>query len=278
MDDDQLAVLDMHAALDIEVPDIARALGIPEGTARTRLRLARAHVKAADARLAARAAHDERRHASARMVPAAVGSWNESARSFEAAPREVAARVWRAVGRTLVSSAALAPVAVTAGAVIAGKSAAALVGLGAVLGGAVVFLATQATQVLTSAEPAPHREVPAAVVGAVSATPSAEPAPSSLPSAAPSVAASSRGAAPPATAVVTVDPEEVALVQQAAAALARKNVDAARAALREHAKRFPHGQLVTERKRLQGQIDRETAPSITPDGGPASHRIFGTDD
>ena len=51
LDDDKRAVFVLHDLDDTSVPEIARVLGIPEGTAYTRLRAARAEFTAAVRRL-----------------------------------------------------------------------------------------------------------------------------------------------------------------------------------------------------------------------------------
>ena len=51
-------------------------------------------------------------------------------------------------------------------------------------------------------------------------------------------------------------PSEQALISAAQDALADGNVPRARTALSEHARRFPHGQLTTQRKLLEVYADR----------------------
>lgn len=88
-------------------------------------------------------------------------------------------------------------------------------------------------------------------------------APSALPESAPSlpsvVAGTSAGGAKPKVVVAPSNPaardralaEENALIARAQAALSRGNIAQARAALQEHARRFPSGQLQEERKLLE---------------------------
>jgi RNA polymerase sigma-70 factor (ECF subfamily) len=279
---DRRVVFDMHEIEGFEVSEIARALGIPEGTARTRLRLAREHVEAAAARLAAGAARAEGRSlASVAILPFGVGAWRPFGKLFEDVPPGVEEQVWHRICRTIAAGGAVGR---AAGVAIAGKVAAMLLGAGAAIGGGAVFLALR---VLSPASPAAPAIVRAPDMVAVASPPASATA-IEPPALAPSetAATSSPGGTRPAPSVTGIDPEEARLIQQAQAALARKDHDAARAALAEHAARFPRGQLVTERKRLLTQIPGGTSdaspgtmPSPSaPSTGSAPHRAFGSDD
>jgi len=102
----------------------------------------------------------------------------------------------------------------------------------------------------------------------------------------PASAAAPRPSGNAASAVKGIDPEEERLIQQAQAAVARKDYEAATAALRDHVARFPGGQLVPDRKRLLAQIPggaSSATPSTmgapgAPSAGSAPHRLFGTDE
>jgi RNA polymerase sigma-70 factor (ECF subfamily) len=277
--DDRRVVFDLHEIEGFEVPEIARALGIPEGTARTRLRLARDHVEAAAARLEATAARAEgRRRAMPALIPFGVGAWRPLGQLFEDVPPGVERQVWHRICRTIAAGGAAGR---AAGAAVAGKVAGLLLGAGAVIGGGAVYLALR---VVAPASPAIAR-VPEAVAVATPAaiTPTIEP-PALAPPGTAATSAPHTGTrpAPSAAGVAGIDPDEARLIQQAQAAIARKDSDAARAALAEHAARFPRGQLVTERRRLQAQIPRETGAASTatlsPTGGTLPRRPFGTDE
>jgi RNA polymerase sigma-70 factor (ECF subfamily) len=283
---DRRVVFDMHEIEGFEVPEIARALGIPVGTASTRLRLAREHVEAAAARLQAGAARAEGRSlASVAILPFGVGAWRPFGQLFEDVPPDVEQQVWHRICRTIAAGGAVGR---AAGVAVAGKVAAMLLGVGAVIGGGAVSLALR---VLTPASPAAPAIVRAPDVVAVATPPASATAsaPSALPppvTAATSSPGGARSAPSAAPSVAGIDPEEARLIQQAQAAFARQDHAAARAALAEHAARFPRGQLVTERKRLLAQIPggtRDASPGTmpapsAPATGSASHRTFGTDE
>lgn len=281
LSDERRAVFDMHEIEGFEVPEIARALGIPVGTVSTRLRLAREHVRAAGARLEAGAARAERR---AVLVPALLpfgaGAWRALGQPFEACPPGTERQIWRDISRTIAATTAIGR---SARAVIAGKTIAALLGAGAVLGGGAMLLALK---LLPLPAPPPAESTPRAPAAVVSVVTSATAAAGDAPPALGAIAASAipRTGAPPAA--KTIDPDEERLIQQAQAAFAHKNYDAARDALSEHAARFPRGQLVVDRKSLLAQMPRDAAsPSPSPssssstlDAGRAPHRQFDADE
>jgi RNA polymerase sigma-70 factor (ECF subfamily) len=292
LDDERRAVFDMHEIEGFEIPEIARALGIPVGTATTRLRLAREHVRAANARLEAAAAHAERRPVVVpALLPFGVGAWHDLGQAFEVAPPGTERQVWRDIVRTLAATGALGR---AAGAAIAVKTILALVGAGAVLGGGAVLVALSLSRLPASPAGSPSGSISRAaapvVVTVVEADASGAPSDgaSAIPVPVPSGAASASARPGPTGAPVvrTIDPEEERLIQQAQAAFARRNYDAARDALREHAARFPHGQLVVDRRSLLAQMPPDAGPTSPNPGGPSSpldggrapHRQFGTDD
>jgi len=288
LDDERRAVFDLHEIEGFEVPEIARALCIPVGTASTRLRLAREHVQAAAARLEAGAARVERRPVAVpALIPFGAGAWGALGKLFEDVPAGAERQVWRAIGRTLATGSALGR---AAGGAVAATTIAALLATGAVVGGFIVFLALTLPR-LVSPPASPITRVPevAAVVSAVtsaSAAPAEAPAALGALPAIPTASESPRPGVSKAPAMTAIDPEEERLIQQAQAAFAHKDYEAARDALREHAARFPRGQLAVDRRSMLAQMPREVAraapptgsPPSTLDGGRASHRQFDADE
>ena len=288
LDDERRAVFDMHEIEGFELPEIARARGVSVGTATTRLRLAHKHVKAVAARLEATAARIERRPVVLpALVPFGVGAWRGLGQPFDDVAPGTERHVWRAICRSLAAGLGRG-----AGAAVAGKVVAALLGAGAVAGGGAVFLALSLARPLSPAPPPAasiSRGVDAVTLAPVGASTSeAPPARAVSPgvSASSSASAVARPGATATAAIKAIDPEEERLIQQAQAAFAHKNYDAARDALREHAARFPHGQLVVDRKGLLSQMALDaglaspnSAGVASPlDGGRAPHRQFGTAD
>jgi RNA polymerase sigma-70 factor (ECF subfamily) len=298
LDDDRRMVFDMHEIEGFDVPEIAHALAIPVGTARTRLRLAREHVQAARIRLEARAARAEGSPmALPALLPFGVGAWRELGRAFEEAPPGMEQQVWRSICRTISAGHVIGSGAAATGAAMAAKTAGSLLATGALVGGGAMFLALRA---LTPSSPVPHpppsiTQAPDTVAVAPDTTSpaSSSEAPSASPTQVQGAAAarSPTGVAPsaaPSPSVNGIDPEEESLIQQAQAAIARKNYGAARAALTEHTQRFPNGQLGPDRRRLLAQIpDAGSSSAATPGNmspppsaptGSARNRMFGTDE
>lgn len=113
----------------------------------------------------------------------------------------------------------------------------------------------------TSAQPAPRpieaiapRLVPPAIVGPAPESPIVEPAPKPhrVARRAQAPAAQVEPAKPPATNASFA--EEVALIKAALDAQREGRADEARAKLEDHARRFPAGQLVNERKRIEARL------------------------
>jgi hypothetical protein len=162
--------------------------------------------------------------------------------------------------------------------VVASKAAAgAAFGAGFVLGGGAVGLLVALHVFEVRPTPAPPiarapevvavaPEAPAASVPSVDVPAATAPAP---------VAATPLHSGAPAPAT-SIDPEEARILGRAQSALTRGNRDAARAALDEHARRFPRGALAAERDRLRAGLDAATTGQ--PDAGRAPHRLMGTDD
>jgi RNA polymerase sigma-70 factor (ECF subfamily) len=287
MEHERQVVFDMHEVEGFSVPEIAHALDIPPGTVATRLRLAREHVKAVHARLEAAAARAEGR---SRVLPALLpfgpGAWRALGRSFEDDAASMRPQVWRAIVRTLTARAALGSPTGAASGGVAGKTVVALLALGAVIGGSVVFIAMSLYRPPSAASPPevsiggePDVGTRAPEAATPSAPPSATP-PAFAMRAGAGAGTSATVAAPPGattgTAAKLIDPEEAALIENAQAAFAQEDLDAARGLLRDHASRFPHGRLAGTRTTLLAQMDqdagaaslsRSSAPS-TPDGGP----------
>jgi RNA polymerase sigma-70 factor (ECF subfamily) len=294
---DRRVVFEMHDVDGFTLEEIAKALGLKEGTVTTRLRLAREDVAAATTRMAAREAHAEGRTATAPLlVPFGAGAWASMGKLFDDAPAGVEARLWRDVCRAVARSAALGAAA-GAAAIATGKAtAAALVGSGFAFGGAAVGGALYLLRLLAQAPADPPSiarapEVTASTAAATT-TASAESVTSAgaaprLPVLVAPVATGATGApvAPVVPLTSGIDPEEERIIARAQAAYVRGNTDAARAALREHALRFPGGRakLDVESRDLAAKLDGHLdagAPArlATPDGGRAPHRLLGSDD
>jgi RNA polymerase sigma-70 factor, ECF subfamily len=300
MPDDRRRVFELHEVEGFSIPEVAAALGIAEGTAYTRLRLAREHVAAAEARLAAREQRPGRRPSSAALlVPFVPGGWLAVRGLFDDVPEGAEQAVRRGVQRTLAHAARVAGGA--AGAAVAGKAAGALVaskaaalfgsgfGMGGVVVGGVVY-------VLLTAEPAPHAPMPVAVpvrplvVAAPAGTASADAPGATPPEVATSTAAASNKAAASRPAVSTsatataagsrIDPEEVALISRATVAFARRDRAGVEEALAAHARRFPHGAMAHDREEIRAKLGElgpaGTNKGPTPDGGRG--RVFGSED
>ncbi len=181
LSDERREVFEMAELDGCTDEEIAQALRLKPGTVKSRLRTARAEVKAALARMGAREARVEGRAvALPLLLPFGVGAWRPLARLFDDATPAMAEEAWRGVRRTL---ARVALVAATAGAVAGKTSAGPAFGagwaLGAVMGGVLVAI------VLTPAWP--------------STTPAAASAPE-----APVASAMGSAPPPPADLVVTV--------------------------------------------------------------------------
>ncbi|APR82519.1 RNA polymerase sigma factor RpoE [Minicystis rosea] len=272
-------VLEMHEIEGYEVPEIARALAIPEGTARTRLRRAREDVSAAGSRMQAREAHALRR--TVMLLPLGIGAWREVLRWFDDAPDGLEDEAWSGVARAIARHAAtssLLGVGAGIGVAVAGKTmavAGALFG-GSVVGGAALVLhlvskepsldigraVDSAPIVVTQPSPAGSVEVVASASAAVSSD--AAPAVPSV------VAASVRPAG--------IDPEELRLYQQALAAVRAGDLDAATGALDELARRFPRGALAGDRERMRAGVAKARTARAADTAAGGSRRLFGSDE
>jgi RNA polymerase sigma-70 factor (ECF subfamily) len=264
--DDQLCeVFELYEVDGFTLDEIAVALDCPQGTVSTRLRRAREQVTAAHARRSA---------ALPLLLPFGAGAWAERGALFDDGPADLEARIWRGVSRSLTA----ASMTGAAAGVVASKAAAgAAFGAGFVLGGGAVGLLVALHVFEVRPTPAPPiarapevvavaPEAPAASVPSVDVPAATAPAP---------VAATPLHSGAPAPAT-SIDPEEARILGRAQSALTRGNRDAARAALDEHARRFPRGALAAERDRLRAGLDAATTGQ--PDAGRAPHRLMGTDD
>ncbi len=263
--------------------EIAAALEVPEGTVRTRLRLARQDMEAAHKRLSAAEARQEREApALSALLPFGAGAWASIGRAFEDAPAGMADRVWRdlrdALGFSTAAAGAGAGAAGVltgkgAGVVLSGKIAAALVGTGVVLGGGGVEvvhrLRERPSPPVVAVTPAPD-VAPVALAATASAAPgNGEPAPVT-------VAAASASA----TRAVRVAPGEEALLERINAFIEGREFDKAQAALDEHARKFPNGGLREERekRRVELAAARGKALPRAVDAGRAPNRLIDTED
>ncbi len=197
-------------------------------------------------RIEAREARAERRKPGKMglFVPFGLGAWEHVRRAFdETSPPELEDDLLRDI-HLEIARRAFAPGSAALGAA-----------LGSLVGGAAVFGALHGHPP-TAVEPAPTilrvtEAVPAAVVPTASTLPAvvpSSPAPSPAPPATPRRIRSG------------LDPSEGLLLQRAEMALENKDFDAARAALREHTRRFPpgHARLTEDRDRLHASLDAES--------------------
>lgn len=276
---DARAVLWMHLE-GTPMAVIASSLGIPETTGHARLKAARTDLMAAQARARAK----ERRTSG---LPAVVPLLDvehvlRTVRGDLPTPDDQA-RVWSKVTERLSTAAAVA-VGGGVGAV-AGKAAASALWRAATHAGAAALGAGAALGYVALRPPSapPMREVPVAVAEAPR-----EPATKAEPSARPATVAPTvtvtrvvtvetstpihTAAASPASAVAPahVGPNEADVLQRARTALARRDYDAAHAALDDYARQFPNGQLGASAATLRKQVRDGQG---TPDGG-APHRLF----
>jgi len=296
VDSDRRTVFEMHDVDGHSLPEIAQALGKSLGTVTTRLRLARKDVTAAVSRMEAREAREGRAPA-AMLLPFGLGGWADVGRLFDDAPPGAREQVWNGVLRGIARAAAAAGVVTGAG--LVGKATAgALFGSGSVLGGAAVAgvlvafglvsprvtpppLITRAPEMVTTAAPLPAPAPSGSDKPGTGRVEAPDDAPTSRVVAAPTATASAPATAAPGD---IIDPEEQRIMERATAAFVRGNFDAARAALAEHARRFPAGRakLGAEADHLRAKLDAAqnggtgASPGVV-DGG-RSHRVFGTDD
>jgi RNA polymerase sigma-70 factor, ECF subfamily len=254
----------LHDLEHFPAPDIGLYLEVPEGTVKSRLRVARKAVKAAWKRHKAR----ERRTDGSNVVPIfGPPSWMDAAREVPRLPDDRRARIWAGIQRTRLGGgdgggprggnppaapkvSGLRPLvsalrAVPARALVA--LAASLFGAGIAAGFVLAALwfrqAPRAS--LDAASAAPASAAPAAPVS----TAPALPMPSSAPTTAPLEVAPPPTSAPD-DAAATFANERV-LMGRAEAAMAEGNPDAALDALREHARRFHGGgRLAQQRETL----------------------------
>lgn len=270
IDDPSREVFELHEVDGFTLAEIAVALDCPPGTVSTRLRRAREGITAAHAR---------RGTALPMLMPFGAGAWAERGALFDDAPADLEARLWREVSRSLTAASMTG--AVAAGAVAGKAAAGAVFGAGFVVGGGTVGLLVALHVFDVRAAPAPPiaraPEVVAVAPEAPAASTPSDVAPAAtIPAPVVATAPPSGAPAPPAAPATSIDPEEARILGRAQSALTRGNRDAARAALDEHARRFPRGALGAERERLRAGLDAKTTNQ--PDAGRAPHRLLGTDD
>ncbi len=250
---------EMYEVDGFTIDEIAGALGVPKGTAITWLRAARMELAAAASRMDAREARAEgRAGALPLLLPFGVGAWRPMAALFDDAPPAMQEQVWRGVRRAVDRASVVSAVAGAA----AGKAAAGtLLGAGFALGGATlggmlyllhllgapsaqpsIVRAPDVTPVAVASAEAPAASTASSAAGAVPAATGATP-----------TATGAAAPFPPQVAPGGIDPEEERLLERAQAAYARGNREAAKAALAEHARRFPPG-----RAKLGAESDRST--------------------
>lgn len=275
------AVFEMHDVEGFDVPEIARALTMPEGTARTRLRRARQDLTAAASRLRAREAHAAARTGLPILLPFGLGAWGASARAFDEAPAGLEDALWSGVcravarhgaGSAMVARASLSVASAFTGGVLIGGGT-----VGALVLAARVFLGPAPVSVVRADDPPLLASAAASSADEPPAPPSASAGAGPVPAATVAPIPSSH-AAPPSG--VGLDPEEMRLYQQALAASRSGDFDAASGALDQHARRFPRGALATDRERLRAKIAaaRRATPAPSSVDAGAPRRLFGTDD
>jgi RNA polymerase sigma-70 factor, ECF subfamily len=228
----------MHHGEDLTLPEVAGALGIPLGTAKTRLHDAEEEVDAALQRLRAR----EQRSGVVAASPALATLWLVE-RPIPPLPEDVADRVWAALQQTPAWRAAHGGRRFDDGAARIARRAAPL---------AAAFVAGLAVGALwrpvREAPPIEARPEPvtAVALSAVPALPS--PSPSSPPP--PEAPGPSRSSAPPSAAPIDSVTER-AVIDRASMMLAAGDTSGALRAVEEHVRAFPGGALVEKRERTR---------------------------
>lgn len=271
LDEAHREVFEMHEVEGWTLAEIAAVLKKPIGTVSTQIRRASETIAAAVRRMEAR----EGRAMALLPVGLGAGAWREAGKLFDDATPAMEEQVWRGVRRGLARAAALG------GAAAAGASAintGLVFGSGLLVGGGVVGAAF-ALHLFSAPPAAPIVPVPEVASVAITTTSSAPESVAAAPaSPAPTqVAAASVASSPPAVpSLARIDPEEERILSRAESAFARGNVEAARAALDEHARRFPRGAFKAERERLRQKLTSD--PVRASDAGRAPNRLMGTDD
>jgi RNA polymerase sigma factor (sigma-70 family) len=238
VEDDQRIVYVMHDLQHMPIADIARALEIPVGTVKTRLRLAREKLEAAWKRLEAR----ERGKASLFTV-LTLAALEEAARHMPPMPADMKARVWARLQSAPAPSPSLRDVAAR----ITRRAAAALLtGTGRAITHGVVLAVGILIGLLWGQSQRSHPEPQPAAPTAVAPAP--DDRPSVAPGAAPSASVALPPDAPTAAAPGGRDAEatERKLMRKAEDALHANNVGLALQAVEEHARIFHGGGRLAE--------------------------------
>jgi RNA polymerase sigma-70 factor (ECF subfamily) len=259
VDPDLRFVFLQHHMADVPLTEIAEHLGVPLGTASTRLRLSRAAVKAAWTRYKAKERHAER---CSNVVPI-LGplTFMQAGRQIPPVSDEVRARVWAGIQKRIggggggggdgpppesPSSAAprSAPQSLRAAVgTHAGKALtlAVAIGVGVVLGAVWDPLHRPAVSV---APPPPTR---AEIMTAAPERPASAPGSPATSTPAAPTATPAAGAPPPSSSAVVVDLDNV-LVDRASTALQAGQFDRALASVQDHAARFPGSRRAHDRE------------------------------
>jgi RNA polymerase sigma factor (sigma-70 family) len=248
LDPDRRVVFLMSEIDDLKLADIAEALGIPAGTAASRLARAREDFAAAVER---RRAAEARRLGGAHMLPVFLASTDaifEAGRTLPEVSARAASRLWGRIARATAGSAlagALAKLAlVTPAAVVAALLGA--LSVGAVIGGLAVYAATRPRGGIMIAA-VPGDVAPAGSLASGGEAPAASATATTTASAAMTPDAGARSGADPAAS----ERAERALLEAARAALQRGDAAGALRELSRHAQRFPRGVYAEEREALK---------------------------
>jgi len=262
LNEDHRTVYLMSVMDEIPIPEIAEALGELENTVRSRL--SRAH-HAMDTAIARRRTVEERRQSALApmLVPALL---TDTARKGFNVDPGVKAVVWSQLTRLLGLGiiGALAPA--SGAAIVAGAALLVAVGAGA---GALLHAALEKpapTETIAHVEMDGHRPGTAAPGGPPSASSMASAA-SATATATPTVSPSSSVAE--ADAGAAQDPgatlrAETAILAKAREAMATEHYEVALRELQRHARLFPNGRLVDQRKDMQRVVQAELSQR---DGG-----------
>jgi RNA polymerase sigma factor (sigma-70 family) len=272
LDLDHRVVISMYID-GIEMPDVARELGIAVATAYKRLDTARRRLQVAVLRV-----QRDRRARGAAVVPLHLAALFAADRTIPDVPADMRARVWsrlQAATRTLPSTGNAPPVPTDSTVLSAARAAARMA---ARVAPYVVSAAVGAAWMYGCPD-RPSRP-PAPIVQAVRLSSPADPVPSALataPPAPPSSVAGALATVTPATASAAIgaraaaEAEEESLLFRARVAHAHGDTSGALDALNEHEHKYPHGELAGDREQLRAELELEqlvdlqsAAPSAAP--------------
>jgi RNA polymerase sigma-70 factor (ECF subfamily) len=254
---DHRIVFVMNEIEGFELPEIADELGIPEATARTRLRAAREDIRATAARLNKR----ER----VAMLPFGVAAWRGVDHVVDL-PDGHPDTLWPLVQKAVER--AVAPAAKAALALSGAKLVMVLAGaltVGAIGGGLGVYASMRVRPAPAAIAAEPEVRAQGAPVYTAQPVASAE---------APSATATASQASPqaPAASARRFDPDEALLIDQARVALSRhpltkNDIESALTALSRHEGKYKDSRLRPERDRLRSEAEAAKKKALEVGGG-----------